>query len=100
MRRKFFDWLVTEVIKVPPNEYLSKWLLCLRRILFPIESYLLMNRSFNYDFCRDVFTLYGQEYSGTLFRAWGKNGLPSGTHFILNRDRFGVVTIKILVTRG
>lgn len=97
MRRKFFDWLVTEVAKVPPNEYLPKWLLCLRRILFPIESYLLMNRAFNYDYCRDVFTLYGQEYSGSLFRAWGNNGFPSGTHFILHRDKYNMLSIEVQI---
>ena len=95
MRIKLFWWIVDKVAHIPEGQIMPHWLIGLRWVMFPLETYLLKNRFFNYDPRRDIFVIYGVRYSGQLFRAFAKNGISIGRYFeILNRESDGTITIK------
>ena len=57
-----------------------------------------MELQFEYDETRDLLTVEGQQYSGDLFRAWGKDGLPVGAVFrIVKRADGEPLTVERLL---
>lgn len=88
--------MVDRIFKVPQGQILPRPLLILRWIFFPLEMYVLTNRKFNYDWQRDIHTIYGVKYAGCVFRKWAKDGLPIGRPFVIEQRTNGVVTIKTL----
>lgn len=51
---------------------------------------------FLYDKDADVLTVNGQAYSGQLFRAFAKGGMPSGSLFEFFRHPNGMFSVRVI----
>jgi hypothetical protein len=92
-RWKLLTWLnrryifgVEDIKKLSVN---MRWLVIVRWILMPIRTFKARAYNEFYDIASDIYTIEGQKYSGELFRAWGKNGIPTGTPFMFERRVIG-----------
>jgi hypothetical protein len=89
-RRRFFYYLVREVFKVAEGQILPKYLIVLKCILFPIESfYFKINKDF-YDPYRDIYTINGIKFSGQFF----KNMNKVGSTFKIEKLEDGTLTLS------
>lgn len=88
MRKKIWRFIVDRIVRHPESTLLPKWLIWIRYILFPIYTIRYWpSADPRYEPWNDVLIIFGQRYSGDLFREWAKNGMPEGSNFrFLNRD--------------
>ncbi len=94
MRWKIFRYIVRNIFRIPENEILPKYLISLRWILLPLETYCLKSKWINFDPMRGIFTIFGIHYSEDLFRSFSKDGLPINTHFEIVQRENGTITIR------
>lgn len=88
-------WIIDDVFKHPKNKLLPRHLYCLRVILQPITWLrwkLERSPVFNYDMQRDIFTIYGKEFSGDFFRRFTFY-FPEGAYFKIVKREGVVLTI-------
>jgi len=93
MRRKIYWFIVSKILKVPENEYVPDKYMWIPKVLFPIQYIALKGAPIRYDWAHDRFEIYGIQYSGALFKAWGKNGMPVGTRFTIIGREDGLITL-------
>jgi hypothetical protein len=94
MKRKIYLFIVSKILKVPEDEIIPEKYLWIPKLLFPIQYAALNGAPIRYDWAHDRFTIYGIQYSGALFRAWGEGGMPIGTKFTLVGREDGLISIK------
>jgi hypothetical protein len=94
MRIKIYLFIVSKILKVPEGERIPDKYLWIPKILFPIQFMAIKGAPIRYDWAYDRFEIYGIQYSGALFRAWGKDGMPVGTKFTLISRNDGSITLQ------
>ena len=93
MRRKIYLFIISKILKVPENEMIPDKYLWIPKLLFPIQVAALKGTPIQYDWVYDRFTIYGIQYSGALFKAWGEGGMPVGTKFTIVGREDGLITL-------
>lgn len=90
-------WIINDLFKHPQNEILPRHLYCLRILLQPITWLrwkLDHSKDFSYDMMTDTFTIYGMQYSSTVFKEFGIYGMKVGTLFELESRNYQMITIR------
>ena len=68
MRDKLWQFAIA---KHPEGEILSRWLLVIRALLYPVDSfYWRMNRTRGYQWESDIWIIEGVKYTGAALRAF------------------------------
>lgn len=88
MRKKIWIFIKYKIFRIKEGGIVPKWLIWIRYILFPIHTIRCWPEADpRYEPWNDTFTIFGQRYSGGLFRDWAEDGMPEGSNFrFLNRD--------------
>jgi hypothetical protein len=73
IRRKIYFFICSKILKVPEGEYVPKKYSWIANMLFPFETYAIKCAQIKYDYYRDVFEIYGTQYSGDFFRTLSSN---------------------------
>lgn len=92
-RLRFLTWIRREVCKTPEAEISPKWTLIIYYVLFPSRFFYDHQKGLRYDPARDIFTIYGREYSGQMFR-FLCDGRKEHIWFRWYEDERGIVLIE------
>lgn len=88
MRKKIWRFIRNKIFRIGENTIIPKWLIWIRFVLFPIQTIRCWPEADpRYEPWNDSLTIFGQRYSGELFREWAENGMPEDTIFrFVNRN--------------
>ena len=82
MRRAIWMFIRDKIFRIPESMRAPKWLIWIRFVLFPIHAIRCWpSADPRYEPWNDIFVIFGQRYSGDLFREWA--GMPIGSMFRL-----------------
>lgn len=99
---RLFWWIVEKVFRHPSHMIFPQHLIALRWALCPISMltwWMARNWIFYYDISRDIFTIYGMKYAGSLFRSLAKNGLNVGAWMRIVKREDGIISLGTVSPR-
>lgn len=67
MRKKIMRFILRKVAKVPEATIMPKWCQFIAFILFPLRGMYANFSNIKYDYCRDIYTINGLEFSSGMF---------------------------------
>ena len=101
MKTKIWRWLRDKVFRIDEGSILPKRVLIVRSIIFPIGTIRYWPTADpRWEPWDDVFYIFGNRYSGAMFRDFARNGMLEGTLFRFMNCKDGIVTLKKIPERG
>ena len=86
MRTNVLKFIYYKILNINPEEQIPKKFVWLYRLFFPINYYLMNNKIVQYDCVREIFTIYGIQYSEEIFKIWALSGTPTGIFSFKNEN--------------
>lgn len=99
LRHRILWFIVLDIFHTPTDSKPNWICRTLTYLLFPTHLFLLFRDRLSpvkYDFSRDIFSIYGINYSGDLLRGWGRYGLPTGAIFQIMRSEENTLILNYL----
>lgn len=93
---RLYWWLREKIFRVPEGVMAPPGLAVFRWLLMPVQSLGYRFVKDLYDMERDVYKIHGREYSGAIFRAWGRDGWPDGEVFRFRRGEGDIISLERL----
>jgi len=87
-RKKIWLFIIYKIFRIEGGTIVPKWLIWIRFLLFPIHTIRYWpDADPRYENWNDIMVIFGQRYSGHLFREWAAGGMPEGNMFrFVKRD--------------
>lgn len=90
-RRRFFNYIVRDLAKIPEAQLLPKWILLIQWFLFPLRTFRYYDGFDGYNIMNDTWNIDGVIIDGQYFWKIKSN---IGKRFEVLRNDEGIITLR------